>query len=69
MGNIYQMVANAILQKHPEIKNNPQKMEILRVIESGDSKRGEEIAMNLCNTYGVTKEEAIKSAMQEFGIR
>lgn len=59
MNNPYQMIANAFLQRHPEIRNNPQKMEWLNIISSGDSKRGEEIATNLLNTYGISKEQAI----------
>lgn len=59
MNNPYQMIANAFLQHHPEIRTNPQKMEWLNIISSGDGKRGEEVATNLLQTYGISKEQAI----------
>ena len=48
--------------------NNPRAQEYIKIIQSGDSKKGEEIANNLCQTYGVSKEDAIKNAKQFFGV-
>lgn len=62
---------NAILdmaQLNPNIANNPQAQAMLNVIKSGDSTKGEEIARNLCNTMGVTPEEATKQAANFFNI-
>lgn len=52
---------------NPNISSNPQAQAMLNVIKSGDAKRGEEIARNLCNTMGVTPEEATKQAQNFFG--
>lgn len=69
MANIFQNLVNSVLQNNPNIRNNPQAQEYLNVISSGDSKKGQEIAENLCKTYGVTKEQAISQAKQFFGIK
>lgn len=37
-------------------------------IPSGDAQKGEEIARNLCNTMGITPEEATKQAANFFNI-
>lgn len=62
---------NAILnmaQSNPNIANNPQAQEMLNVVKSGDAQKGEEIARNLCNTMGITPEEATKQAANFFNI-
>lgn len=51
------------LNQNPRFRNNPQAQEMLEVIKTGDSKRGIEIANNLCETYGTTKDEAVSMAM------
>ena len=60
--------AMSMINKNPAIQNNPQARELISVIQSGDSARGEQIAQNLCNTYGVSKETAIAQAKQYFGL-
>lgn len=55
-------------QSNPNIANNPQAQAMLNVVRSGDSKKGEEIARNLCNTMGITPEEATKQAANFFNI-
>lgn len=54
-------------ENNPNISSNQQAQAMLNVIKSGDAKRGEEIARNLCNTMGVTPEEATKQAQNFFG--
>lgn len=41
---------------------------MLNVVKSGDAQKGEEIARNLCNTMGITPEEATKQAANFFNI-
>ena len=57
MTNPMNMLLNMALQNS---------MEMLRVIQSGDAQKGQEIAMNLCKTYGVSKEEATNMATDYF---
>lgn len=61
-------MAMNMISRNPAIANNPQSMEYLKTIQNGDSKKGQEIADNLCATYGVSKEEVVKRARQMFGM-
>lgn len=58
--NNLQQFAQELIQENP----GSEKKEMLQVILNNDSKKGEEIAMNLCNTYGVSKEQGIQMAQQ-----
>lgn len=66
-------VANTLLQgliaNNPAIANNPNAQNYLNVIQSNDQTKGEQIANNLCQTMGVTKEQAIAQAKAFFGLR
>lgn len=66
--NPFMQFAMSMINRNPAIQNNPQARELISVIQSGDSARGEQIAQNLCNTYGVSKETAIAQAKQYFGL-
>lgn len=57
-----------LLSQNPNIRSNPQLQDMLQVIQSGDSVRGQQIAENLCNTYGISKEDAISNARNFFHI-
>lgn len=52
----------------PRITSNPTKMEYLNIIKNGDSKRGQEIANNLCNTHGESRESALNNAKHFFNL-
>lgn len=58
----------AMIKANPAIAENPQMQAYIDVLESGDSKRGEELANNLLETYGVSKEDALKEAKAFFHI-
>ena len=49
-----QMAMNLISQ-NPNIANNPNAQELIKVIQNGDSARGQQIADNLCQTYGISR--------------
>lgn len=57
------------LRSDPMLSKNPLAQNLFTCLQSGDSKKGEEIAMNLCKTYGITPEKACKQAMQFFTRR
>lgn len=59
---------NILLKRNPNVVNNKKNQDMLEVIQKHDNKRGEEIAENLCRTYGVTKEEALAMAKEFFHI-
>lgn len=55
------------IQQNPNFKNNPQAQEMLNVILTGDSKRGEEIANQILQSHGVSQEEGVNKARSFFG--
>lgn len=61
------MFALNILRNNPNVINNPNAQEMIRVIEQNDSAKGAQIASNICNTYGVSKEKAYSDALNYFG--
>nr|DAH22916.1 MAG TPA: hypothetical protein [Caudoviricetes sp.] len=67
MINMQQFAIN-LLRNNPNVAKNPQAQEMLKVIQNGDSQRGQMIAENLCKTYGITKEDALTQAKQFFHI-
>lgn len=60
--------AMAMIGQNPQIANNPQAQNMIDVIRNGDSKKGIEIAENLCASYGVNKDDAINQAKKFFNI-
>ena len=59
-----QQMAMKILKENPNIANNPNAQSMINVIQSGDEKKGQEIAENICKSMGVSKEDAIRQAEQ-----
>lgn len=68
MSNAIMNFAMNAIAKNPQIANNPQAQDLINVIKSGDSVRGEQIALNLCQSYGVTPDQALDRATGFFGI-
>ena len=69
MNNPILNLAMTMISNNPQIANNPQAKSMIEVIQNGDAERGRQIAENLCNTYGVSKEDAVKQAMSFFKIQ
>lgn len=65
--NMRDMALNLLMQ-NPNIANNPNAREFIQVIQNGDSAKGEQIAQNLCNTYGMSKEDAVRNAKSFFRL-
>lgn len=57
-----------LLARNPNIANNPQAISMLNVIRSGDDAKGQEIARNICNSMGVTEQDALNQAKQFFNL-
>lgn len=57
-----------LISKNPQIANNPQAQQYIDVIKSGDDAKGQELANNILNSYGLTKEQAMKDVSNGFGI-
>lgn len=67
MFNAKQLI-NELISQNPNIKNNANASEMINCVLNNDSKRGEMLANNLLQTYGVSREDAIKMAKQKFNI-
>ena len=65
--NMRDMALNLLMQ-NPNVANNPNAQEFIQVIQNGDSVKGEQIAQNLCDTYGMSKEYAIRNAKTFFHL-
>jgi hypothetical protein len=61
--------AMGMLERNPNISNNPNASEFVNAIKSNDSVRGKQIAENLCNSYGMTTEQGVTQAKRYFGIK
>lgn len=63
--NPQQLVQQAI-QRNPNLANNPQAQQYLQVLMSGDAQKGQELARNICGSFGVTPEQGVQQAQQFF---
>lgn len=68
MNNTINMLLNNLLQNNPNIQQNPQAQNMIDAIKNNDSVKGEQIANNLLQTYGVSKEDALKRAQHFFKL-
>lgn len=57
-----------LLKQHPEKANTPMGKELLKVLESKDYSKGEQMAHNICKTYGVEEAKAVEAGKQFFGL-
>lgn len=57
-----------MLSNNPNIANNPEAQQLLEVIKSGDDQRGQQVADNICKTYGISREDAIMQAKRFFNL-
>lgn len=61
-------MALSIIGRSPQVAQDPNARHMLGVIQSGDVEEGERIARNLCQSYGVTPEQAMEQARRFFGV-
>lgn len=61
--------AMSMLKQNPNIVNNPQAQAMLQVLQSGDAQKGQQIAQNLCQSYGISPEQAVSQAASFFNIK
>lgn len=61
-------IAIQALKHRPDIANTPQGQEFLKILESGDDARGQQMAQNYCQSYGMSEQDAIQKVRQFFNI-
>lgn len=57
-----------MISRNPRVASNPQFKQMIDVIQNGNDEQGQQIAENICKTYGVSKEDAVADAKRFFGI-
>ncbi len=62
-------IALQLISQNPQLANNPQAQNYINTIQNGSSDDIKQLAMNICNSYGVTPEQAADRAMNFFGFR
>lgn len=68
MFNPIQTLINAAMN-NPNVKQSPFAQEGLGAIFNNDNKKGEELANNILQSYGMTREEGIQRAKEFFNLR
>lgn len=58
-----------MIRNNPSITNNPIAQNYINVLQSGDAQKGQQIAQNILNSYGMTKEQAMQQVQQIFHIK
>lgn len=61
-------LALSLISRNPQITNNPNAQQLLQVVQENDSVKGAQIAQNICDSYGITREQAIQEAKRLFGL-
>lgn len=61
-------IAMQALRRNPQIAGSPQGQRFMQILQSGDVAAGQQMAQNLCQTYGVSEQDAIKQVAQHFNI-
>lgn len=62
-----QMAMNRI-SSDPSFRNNPQARAFADIMQRGDIAQGQEMARNLCQSFGVSEQEALQQAKSFFRI-
>lgn len=60
--------AMSLITRNPQIANNPNAQGMIQAIQNNDSAKGEQIAKNLCDSYGISPQEAVQQAKQFFNF-
>lgn len=66
MPNMLQMMIQRAMQSNPQLQQSPQAQAMINAIMSGDKSTGEQLAKNICDTYGVSPEQGVQQAQNFF---
>lgn len=65
--NLKQIAIEA-LKRRQDIANTPQGQQFLQILQSGDDAKGQQMAQNICQSYGMSEEDAVNKVRQFFNI-
>lgn len=63
------MISRVLANMAPSMAGNPNARAMIQAVQSGDASTGEKIARNLCQSYGMTPEQAVQQAKSFFHIQ
>lgn len=66
MNDMIRNFALQLMMRNQNVSNTPMGKEFIDILRSGDSARGEQLADNLCQTYGYSREDALNQAKEYF---
>lgn len=64
MNNQIAQFAMAALNANPNFRNKPMAQEFMRILQSGNEAEGIEMANNIMQSYGLSKDQAVQQAGQ-----
>lgn len=59
-----QQILQQAMRMNPNIANNSQVQQYIQVLMSGDARKGQELAQNICGSFGVTPEQGVQQCQQ-----
>lgn len=60
--------AMKMMQSNPNAMNSPMGQQFMQILQSGDQNAGQQLANNICSTYGISKEQAVQQSRNYFHI-
>ncbi len=66
MNPLLQVAMQTILNR-PDLRNNQIAQQFLNIVNTGDVAQGQQLAQNLCQTYGLNPQDAAQQAQN--GLR
>lgn len=61
-------IISQLMQQNPDMRNNANAMAMVNAVMNNDEKAGIELANNILNRFGMTKEQGLEMARQKFGL-
>lgn len=68
MNNGIMQFALQMLRSNPQVAQTPMGQQFMTILQNGDQQKGIELANNLCQSYGITPEQALQQARTHFHI-
>lgn len=67
MNNMFsnpRQMLDSMLKQNPQIASSPNAQEWIKIIQSGDSTKCQEVVQNLSKSWGMTPQQMLQSAKQ-----
>lgn len=68
MNNMLKQFALNMIANNPNVANTPFGRQAINAIQTGDDRRGSELANNFLNSVGMSREQALAQAKGRFNL-